>query len=203
MRLHNIPGLMNEGKPVTVLFTEKEGEPSSLLYCELIQKARYGESFLIRNQGCEVGAYVLGETDLSPEDYYYNANRYRDRNAAKNAVSNLHRLEKKANSIKIAPYSGGDFNILLLFVKPEAAMHLVQAYTYRTGDPVNVNIGGIASVCSECTAYPLQGKLGISPGCKGSRKHTGYANEELVVGIPFRLAGEIDTNLGRIPRTLE
>ncbi len=203
MRLHYIPGLMSKGSPIAVLFTEEEGESSSLLYCELIQKARYGESFLIKNQGCKVGAYVLRETEISPEDYYYDANRYRDRNAAKNAVFALHRLARRANSIKIAPYSGGDFNILLLFLKPEAAMRLVQAYTYQRGDSVDVNIGGIASVCSECTAYPVQGKLGISPGCKGSRKHSRYANEELVVGMPFQLAVEIDTNLGRIPGTLE
>jgi len=203
MRLHNIPGLMSKGNPVAVLFTEKEGEPSSLLYCELIQKARSGESFLIASQGCKVGAYVLGESEITPADYYYSANRYRDRNAAKSAVSALHRLARRANSIMIFPYTGGSFDVLLLFLKPEAAMRLVQAYSYQKGDLVEVKTGGIASVCSDCTAYPLQGKLGISPGCKGSRKHSRYADEELVVGVPFHLAGEIDANLGRIPGTLE
>ena len=59
-----ILALMDKGAPVSVLFTDQEAEQSSLLYCELIQRARYGESFIIKNQGCKVGAYVLGETGI-------------------------------------------------------------------------------------------------------------------------------------------
>ncbi len=199
--LFHIPVLMDRGKPVSVLFTEEKGNDSTLLYCELIQKARFGESFLIKNQGCRVGAYVLGETGISPEDYYYTSGRYADKNAAKNAAANLCRLAKRANSIKIAPYSGGDFDILLLFLKPERAMRIVQAHAYLTGEPVEVKTGGIASICSDCTAYPMQGKPGISLGCKGSRKHSRYGDDEVVVGIPFKLAQEIDIALGKIPET--
>lgn len=201
--LKYIPGLMDKGSPVSVLFTGKKGEDSPVLYCELIQKARYGESFLVRTQGCKVGAYVLGETGTSPEDYYFDSGRYRNKPAAKRAVSSLHRLEKRQDSIKITPYSGGDFDILILFLKPERAMRLIQAYTFARGDPVEIKTGGIASVCSDCTAYPMQGKPGISLGCKGSRKHSRYADEEVVVGIPFGIAGEIEKALGRIPGAFE
>ncbi|MBU4138868.1 MAG: DUF169 domain-containing protein, partial [Euryarchaeota archaeon] len=83
------------------------------------------------------------------------------------------------------------------------AMRLIQAYTWARGDPVEIKTGGIASICSDCTAYPMQGKAGISLGCKGSRKHTGYADEEVVVGIPFEIAGEIEEALGKIPGTFE
>ena len=201
--LYHIPELMNKGKPVSVLFTREEGNDSDLLYCELIQKARYGESFLVKSQGCSVGAFVLGDTETSPEDYYFSSKRYSSRNAAKTAVSGLCRLTERGSSIKITPYSGGDFDVLLLFLKPERTMRLVQAYTYKGGCPVGIKAGGIASVCSECTAYPMKGKLGISPGCKGSRKHSRYSDDELVVGIPFQLAGEIDAALGKIPQTVE
>ncbi len=201
--LRYIPSLMDTGSPVTVIFTEKKGEDSPLLYCEIIQKARYGESYLVRNQGCKVGSYVLGETGISPEDYYFDSGRYRNKPAAKRAVSSLHRLEKRKSSMKIAPYKGGDFDILILFLKPERAMRLIQAYTWARGDPVEIKTGGIASVCSDCTAYPMQGKPGISLGCKGSRKHTGYADEEVVVGVPFEMAAEIDMAIGNIPETFE
>jgi uncharacterized protein (DUF169 family) len=194
---------MDKGSPVCLRFTGENGEDSSILYCELIQKARFGESFLVRTQGCNVGAYVLGETGKSPEDYYFDSGRYRNRPAAKRAVSSLHRLEKRQTSMKIAPYRGEHFDILLLFLKPERAMRLIQAYTWARGDPVEMKNGGIASVCSDCTAYPMQGKPGISLGCKGSRKHTGYADEEVVVGILFEIAGEIEEALGKIPGTFE
>ncbi len=194
---------MDTGQPVSVLFTEEKGEDSALLYCELIQRARFGESYLIQSQGCRVGAFVLGDIKTSPEDYYYASNRYSSTDAAKNAVSNLHRLSRKAGSIKITLYSGGGFDILLLFLKPERAMRLIQAFTYKSGNPVEIKTGGIASVCGDCTAYPMEGKLGISPGCKGSRKHSKYSDDELVIGIPFQLAGEIDKALGKIPKTDE
>ncbi|HEY9206594.1 MAG TPA: DUF169 domain-containing protein [Candidatus Methanoperedens sp.] len=198
---HQIAQLMDRGSPVSVLFTEEEGESSSSLYCELIQRARFGESFLIKNQGCKVGAYVLGETEIAPVDYYFKSGRYNNRNAASSAVSALHRLDQKAGSIKITPYSGGNFDFLILFLKPERAMRLVQACTYRSGDPVEFTTGGIASICSDCTAYPVKGKLAISTGCKGSRKHSKYPDEELPVGISFKLAEEIDAALGKIPQT--
>ncbi len=201
--LRRIPLLMDKGKPVSVLFTNEEGEQTHELYCELIQKARFGESFLIKNQGCKVGQYVLGNTEITPLDYYYNSGRYRDKNAAKNAVASLHRLTKKGKSIRIGPYSGGDFDILLLFLKPERAMRIVQAHAYHSGKPAGFRTGGVASICSDCTTYPLQGKLGISLGCKGSRKHSKYPDDELVVGIPFKLAEEIDEALGTIPGTHE
>ncbi len=194
---------MDKGKPVSVLFTDEEGEKSTLLYCELIQKARFGEAFLIKNQGCKVGAYVLGETEDTPLDYYYNSKRYKDKNAAKAAVAGIHRLDRKGKSIRITPYSGGDFDILILFLKPKLAMRIVQAYAYQNGNPAEFKTGGIASICSDCTIYPLQGKLGISLGCKGSRKHSKYPDDELVVGIPFKLAEEIDEALGTIPETHE
>ncbi len=194
---------MDKGKPVSVLFTDEEGEQTHELYCELVQKARFGESFLIKNQGCNVGEYVLNSTEIIPLDYYYNSKRYRDKNAAKNAVASLHRLTKKGKSIRISPYSGGDFDILLLFLKPERAMRIIQAHAYYSGKPVEFRAGGIASICSDCTIYPLQGELGISLGCKGSRKHSKYGDYELVVGIPFKLAEEIDEALGTIPETHE
>src|SRR3989304_337789 len=111
--LRRIPELMVKGKPVGVLFTEEKGEDTALIYCELIQRARFGESFIIRNQGCSVGAFVLGDTEISPEEYYYTSKRYSSRGAAKKAVSNLHRLARRG-SIKITPYSGDDFDVLIL-----------------------------------------------------------------------------------------
>jgi uncharacterized protein (DUF169 family) len=103
----------------------------------------------------------------------------------------------------MTPYSGEDFYILILFLKPERATRLIQAFTYARGHPVEMRTGGIASVCSDCTTYPMQGKPGISLGCKGSRKHSRYADEEVVVGIPFEIAGEIEEALEKIPGTFE
>ncbi len=194
---------MENGKPVGILFTEEKGVESTRLYCELIQKARYGEKFLIKNQGCTVGAFILGETEISPENYYFESKRYTNRTATKHAVDALARVAKRGKSIKISPHIGANFDVLLLFLKPERAMRLIQAFTYAKGSPVMIKTGGIASICSDCTAYPATGKLGISLGCKGSRKHSKYPDDELVIGIPYQLSEEIESALEKIPDTLE
>jgi|SRR5450759_3286668 len=197
----NIQALMDKGTPVSVLFSEEEGEVSPDLYCKLIQRARFGESFLIKNQGCRVGAYVLGDSEITPLDYYYESKRYSNMDTARTAVENLYRITTKGRSIKITPFSGEKFDIMLLFLIPERAMRIVQAQAYISGKPFEMRTGGIASICSDCTAYPLQGKIGISLGCKGSRKHSKYGDDEVVVGIPFKLAEELDETLGKIPET--
>jgi uncharacterized protein (DUF169 family) len=192
---------MDKGTPVIVLFSDEEGEVSPDLYCELIQRARSGESFHIQNQGCSVGAYVLGDTEITPLDYYYESKRYANIDAARTATEKLYRIQKKGRSIKIAPFTEEKFDIMLLFLLPEPAMRIVQAHAYISGEPFEMRTGGIASICSDCTAYPLQGKIGISLGCKGSRKHSKYGDDEVVVGIPFKLAKELDEALGKIPGT--
>jgi uncharacterized protein (DUF169 family) len=197
----NIQALMDKGTPVSVLFTHEEGGVSPDLYCELIQRARSGESFIIKDQGCRVGAYVLGDTEITPLDYYYESRRYSNMDAARTATENLQRMKKKSRSIKIAPLTGEKFDIMLLFLTPERAMRIVQAHAYICGKPFEMRTGGIASICSDCTAYPLQGRIGISLGCKGSRKHSKYGDDEVVVGIPFKLAKELDEALGNIPGT--
>lgn len=200
--LDNITGLMEKGKPVSVLFCNDPGTESSLLYCELTQRARYGDSIIITKQGCRVCEYVFGDTETTPEEYYYNSGRYRNREATFIAVSSLNRLKRKQSSIKISPYSNEKFDILILYLKPEKAMRIIQAYAYLEGKPVEIKTGGVASVCSDCTAYPLQEKLGLSLGCKGSRKHSKYGDDEVVVGIPYKLAKDIDEALKKIPETL-
>ncbi len=39
-------------------------------------------------------------------------------------------------------------------------MRLIQEYTFSRGNPVGIKTGGIGPVCSDCTAYPMQGKPG-------------------------------------------
>ena len=200
--LDNITGLMEKGKPVSILFCNNPGTESSLLYCELIQKARYGDSIIITKQGCRVCEYVFGNTEKTPEEYYYNSGRYRNREATSIAISSLKRLKRKESSIKISPYSNEKFDILILYLKPEKAMRIIQAYAYLEGKPVEIKTGGVASVCSDCTAYPLQEKLGFSLGCKGSRKHSLYGDDEVIVGIPYKIAKDIEEVLKKIPETL-
>jgi len=102
--LDNIMQLMEKGNPVSILISNEKDRQSPLLYCELVHKARFGESFVITSQGCRVCEYVFCNTQNSPGVYYNSTGRYKDQKATSNAVSLLRRFEIKGRSIRITPF---------------------------------------------------------------------------------------------------
>ena len=209
-----LAGLMEAGEPVCVTFEPEIGEEagaeeaeraekSDLLFCELVHKARFGETFRISGQGCSPGDYVLGLSEESPAAYYLKSGRYRDPQAAEKAALTLPRFEKKFCSVRIKPLSlnKGGFDVLILFLKPEKAMRIVQASAYTKGERVIMETLGAASVCGDCTVLALREGLGLSFGCKGSRKHSGYEDFEVPLGIAFEKVKEIEARLSSLPGT--
>jgi len=146
---------------------------------------------------------VLGLSAEKPSAYYLKSGRYQDPQAADKAALALPRLEKKFRSVRIEPLSlnRGNFNVLILFLKPEKAMRIVQANAYAKGKRAKLDTMGAASVCGDCTVLALQEGLGLSFGCKGSRKHSGYEDFEVPLGIAFEKVKEIEDGLSRLPGT--
>jgi uncharacterized protein (DUF169 family) len=201
----NIEALMDEGEPVCISLCNDKGKTSDLLYCELVHKARNGESFLIEDQRCRPGKFILGISEDSPADYYLKSNRYKDEKTAKKAVDSLPRIEQEYKSLKIEPLgkNAGKFDVLLLYLKPESAMKIIQAYAFHFGEGITSRSIGATSICGDCTARVLKEGIGISYGCKGSRKHSGYANEEVPIGIAYSMLQEIEEGLKNIPATFD
>jgi len=203
MSIKNITALMDFGYPIGVTFLPDSPAPqTNRLFCELIQQARHGETISFSAQGCPVGAYVLGRDAPRPEEYYFNSGRYNSKEAAARAAEALPRLEAPYSSIQLFPLTedATDFDIVLLFLSPEKAMRLVQAFSYHAGRPLTFTTGGTASVCGDCTAAPAtNGRICISLGCKGSRKHSKYGKDELIAAIPFNLVKDICEGLLAIP----
>ncbi|HHV23193.1 MAG TPA: protein clustered with O-phosphoseryl-tRNA(Cys) synthetase [Methanosarcina sp.] len=184
---------------------KKFPEKSCFLYCELVQKARVGEEFLISGQSCSPGDYVLGLSEESPAEYYLNSGRYKDLQAAENAALSLPRLKKRFCFIRIEPLSlnKGSFDVLILFLKPEKAMRIVQASAYSKGKRAVLDTIGAASICGDCTALAYRQGMGLSFGCKGSRKHSGYEDFEVPFGLSFEEANKIEEILSKLPKTKE
>lgn len=184
---------------------ERKGLPekSGFLFCELVQKARMGEKFRISGQSCSPGDYVLGLSEKSPAEYYLKSGRYRNKQAAEKAALSIPRLKRKFCSIVIEPLSlnKGSFDVLILFLKPERAMRVVQANAYSEGKRTVMDTMGAASICGDCTVLALQQGMGLSFGCKGSRKHSGYKDFEVPLGIAFEKIKEIEEGLSKIPET--
>ncbi|MDQ1274850.1 MAG: hypothetical protein QG610_422 [Euryarchaeota archaeon] len=183
----------------TEIFSEKSG----FLFCELVQKARMGEKFRISGQRCSPGDYILGFSGKSPAEYYLKSGRYRNKQTAEKATLSLPRFKRKFCSIVIEPLSlnKGSFDVLILFLKPERAMRVVQANAYSGGKRTVMDTMGAASICGDCTVLALEQGMGLSFGCKGSRKHSGYKDFEVPLGIAFEKIEEIEEGLSKLPET--
>ena len=194
---------MDSGYPVGVKFTQTgPASQTDKLFCELIQQARHGETISFSAQGCPVGAYVLGRDAPQPTDYYFSSGRYISKAAATQAAGSLPCLDTRYNFVELFPVKQDqiDFDVLLLFLNPARAMRLVQAMSYHNGHPLVFSNSGTASVCGECTVTPFNTKrLCLSIGCKGSRKHSRYTEDEMIVGIPHGLVNDINEGLASIP----
>ena len=60
------------------------------------------------------------------------------------------------------------------------------------GREVHAEFSGIQSVCSDAVAQTyLSGRPNFSLGCDGSRKFSGIADEEMVMGFPAEMLPEI------------
>jgi uncharacterized protein (DUF169 family) len=185
--------------------SEELPEKSGFLFCELVQKARMGKKFRISGQGCSPGDYVLGFSEKSPAEYYLKSGRYRNMQAAEKAALSLPRLKRKFCSIVIEPLSlnRGNFDVLILFLKPEKAMRIVQANAYSEGKRTVTDTMGAASICGDCTVLALEQGMGLSFGCKGSRKHSKYEDFEVPLGIAFEKVEEIEEGLSKLPETTQ
>ncbi|HOW15771.1 DUF169 domain-containing protein [Methanosarcina sp.] len=182
---------------------EEPPRKSDFLFCELVQKARMGEKFRISGQSCSPGDYVLGLSEKSPAEYYLRSGRYIDKQAAEKAALSLPRLKRKFCSILIEPLSlnKGIFDVLILFLKPERAMRVVQANAYSGGKRTLMDTMGAASICGDCTVLALEQGMSLSFGCKGSRKHSGYGDFEVPLGMSFEKIEEIEEGLSKLPET--
>ncbi len=199
---------MDDGEPICVTFIDSKtdnqvSENKQLLFCEMVQRTRHGETFNVEKDRCPVGNFVLGINDKPPFEYYLKSGRYKDRDAAYNASVSLPRIKKTYNYIRIEPLSRNkkQFDVLILFLKPESAMRIIQAFSYQEGKQVNINTLGAASVCGDCTAVPISDSIGVSFGCKGSRKHSNYRNTEIPLGIGFEMIERIEKGLEKTPNT--
>lgn len=162
-----------------------------------------GEKFRISGQGCSPGDYILGLSEKSPAEYYLRSGRYGNAQAAEKAALSLPRLKRKFCSIVIETLSLNreNFDVLILFLKPERAMRVVQANAYSGGKRTVMDTMGAASICGDCTVLALEQGIGLSFGCKGSRKHSGYGDFEVPIGIAFEKIEEIEEGLSKLPET--
>ena len=103
-------------------------------------------------------------------------------------------LPQETYATMYAPLEKAEFapDIVMIFAKPKSMLKLAQSVLFRLGGRIYPQFSGIQSVCSDATAYVLlSGKPNFSLGCDGSRKFSGIADEEMVVGFPVEMIEEV------------
>jgi uncharacterized protein (DUF169 family) len=82
--------------------------------------------------------------------------------------------------------------VILIVANPWTMLKLGQSSLFRLGGRIHAEFAGIQSICSDAVATPyLTGKPNFSLGCDGSRKFSGIADDEMVMGFPAELLPEI------------
>lgn len=88
--------------------------------------------------------------------------------------------------IGVGPFTNPD--VLVAYVRPEAAMRLVRLWETTMGRSLRVDVSSIMAVCGSAVvgAYMDQA-ISISLGCPDSRRYGGIQSDEMVIAVPAGL----------------
>jgi uncharacterized protein (DUF169 family) len=175
-------------------------------HCQMISLARNeGKCFYAtaEKHACMGGAWALGLRERTPSlksgEFYFALGKYESWAACRRTIENVPHLPAGDTYATLySPLESATFSphVVLIIAEPRSMLKLAQAILYRMGGRIYSEMSGIQSVCSDATATVyLSGKPNISLGCDGSRKFSGIADGEMVMGLPGELLGEIAYSL--------
>ncbi len=199
-----------EGSPVAIkLVTAADQIPegikeveSQLRHCMMVNLSRREGAIFYATAGkhqCMGGAWSLGLRELTESlksgEFYYKLGKFDTWAACKRTIDNIPHIKSGLTYATVyAPLEKTPFSpdVVLIFGKPKIMLKLAQSTLYHIGGRIHTSFSGIQSVCSEATGQTyLTGKPNYSIGCDGSRRYSGIADEEMVMGMPGEMLIEI------------
>jgi uncharacterized protein (DUF169 family) len=197
------------GSPVAIAFaTSKDEIPpgvpeleKTIRHCMMVGLARKeGKTFYapVDKHECNGGAWALGLKDLTQTlktgEFYFKLGKFASSAACKRTIDKVSHLAPGYTYATLyAPLEKTPFipQIVLIIANPRSMLKLAQSSLFRLGGRIYSEFSGIQSVCSDATAQTfLSGRPNFSLGCDGSRKFSGIADDEMVMGIPAELLPE-------------
>jgi uncharacterized protein (DUF169 family) len=198
------------GSPVALKFARSRDEvPAGIpeakevvRHCQMVNMARKdGVTFYAPadKHQCNGGAWALGLRAITPSlqsgEHYFKLGKFESMAACKRTIERIPHLQAGETYATIyAPLEKTPFDpdVVLIVTSPRNMLKIAQASLFRLGGRIISNMAGIQSVCSDATAQPyLTGAANFSLGCDGSRKFSGIADDEMVMGFPAELLPEI------------
>jgi uncharacterized protein (DUF169 family) len=203
--------------PVAIrLATGKEDIPAgmeklegTIRHCQMVSLARKeGRVFYatVENHECMGGSWALGLrpiTDtLKTGQFYFRLGKFESTAACKRTIDSVPHVESGTTYATLyAPLEKAAFSphAILIVAPPRVMLKLAQATLFRLGGRINAEFSGIQSVCSDATAQVyLTGRANYSLGCDGSRKFSGIEDQEMVMGFPAEMLGELVDAVQRV-----
>lgn len=191
-----------KGSPVAVKLAKTQADipagygkvPKKERHCQFVQDARLKgiSGYAAREDHlCKGGAAVLG-IEPSPEivangTTYQKLGNFKTVEGAVETVRAIPKMDETFYATVYAPLEKADFepNVVVFVVTPRQALRLSQAYLHATGGRFAADYSGIQSLCADAVvAVAQRGVPNMTLGCNGSRKYSGVAEDEVIIGIP-------------------
>jgi uncharacterized protein (DUF169 family) len=206
--------LMLRSEPVAVkLVKENEDFPSGhpipekqMSYCQSVMQARHGNSFMmpLDAHACNVGASSLGMMPVPEKaasgEFHFAIGIHDSVEAAKNMIDDASSVQFKTKGTVVCPLKDANFepDVVIFVDIPERLYWFEPLYTAKKGGHIRYSTAPFQAACVDATATPLAtGGPNISIGCFGCRKRTDMKQDELIMGIPGALIGEMVRTLER------
>jgi uncharacterized protein (DUF169 family) len=174
----------------------------AIKHCMMVSLARNeGRIFYstAEKHECMGGAFALGLKDLTPTlksgQFYFKLGKFDSITSSKRTMDSVPHLPTgDTYATMYAPLEKTPFTpqVIIIITNPWAMLKLAQSSLFRLGGRAHAAFSGIQSVCSDAVAQTyLSGKPNFSLGCDGSRRFSGIADDEMVMGFPAEMLPEI------------
>ena len=181
-------------------------------YCIVVRRAGEGKCQKIHkgHSGCMGSAMALGLTPPTPEAISgkrrekYGA--YEDMGVCRKVSRNMVYCQQDTYGLAVMPLEAFPVppDVVLLVTTPFNGMRIAQGYAYRHGHVSEVKFAGMQAICQECTSLPYEeDRINFSMLCSGTRMLANWKEEELAVGMPYRIYLDVVEGLKATVNPLE
>ncbi len=157
--------------------------------CEVVCQARQGRTDLLPETiRCEGAKRAFGWTTGREEGLVLHLSEKTgmDTTRARELVGQVPVLADSCAGIRVG--NCADPDVLVTYVRPEAAMRLIRLWETATGHRLHADISSVMAVCGNAVVKAhVSQSISVSFGCPDSRQYGGIQPEELVVAVPTGL----------------
>lgn len=194
---------------------EFEESKYKMAYCVYVEKATRGLALKhkLENHYCDGSTTAFNleypEDKIESGEVYHSYGLYKTRAVAKRVrdrVPGLYRQNVPVYGIATGPLESFNIepDIVILICEAGQAMRIEQGYVFQVGDRLQYSSAAMQGICSAVTVEPyLEGKINISMLCPSTRYLAKWKGNELGIGIPYELLGDIVDGIKAINVNLE